>query len=147
MLAAMKDAAAVAKVLIDAGANVFVRNELGQTILHMAAGSCNASTASLLLTAGCDAMEKDFQGRAIDFYVGNGVSPQLAGRKKAAEIAGFFRLLARAPAFRACSWTWPAVAACSVPLASSSEAAHSQKFPVFCRKNGKRWTPIAAMCR
>lgn len=58
ILAALKVLPAIAKVLIEAGANVNVRQVDGETVLHISARMCDAATAGLLLTGGADPLAR-----------------------------------------------------------------------------------------
>jgi TonB family protein len=54
---------AVVRVLLDAGADVRLRNKAGETALHLAAQNGHTAVARLLLQAGADFAARDAEGR------------------------------------------------------------------------------------
>lgn len=110
MIAAMKVLPAVAKVLVEAGANVNARHADGETVLHMSARMCDAATAGLLLAGGADRFARNRGGLDADALLRmpvTSIRPVHMPPPTKAEEEAFGRLLVRAPALRASSWRWP----------------------------------------
>lgn len=79
----------------------------GTPILHMAAALAEVALLSVLLAAGADETAVDPQG--ISAFAMTGTMVETDGRgKNPAEEAACRRMLERAPAFRAVSWSFPA---------------------------------------
>lgn len=80
------------------------RLKWAKPMIHYAAGHCSLRSVHVLLSAGADATEDDFQGATAKDCIGTHLPQDKRDPKKMAAVG---RMLARGPAFRACSWTWP----------------------------------------
>ncbi|HMF13013.1 MAG TPA: ankyrin repeat domain-containing protein, partial [Gemmataceae bacterium] len=77
---------AVARLLLDAGADLEAKNDSGATALHVAARSGNAEFAALLIARGAQVNARDKWHNTPLHYAQNGHLGHLPGREKVAEL-------------------------------------------------------------
>ncbi len=79
----------------------------GVPMVHCAAMFCSLRSVHVLLAAGADETALAHDGMCAKDCVGVKLPQDMVDPRAVAAVR---RLLARGPAFRACSWTWPAAA-------------------------------------
>lgn len=142
------------KLLIEAGAYPRIPDSLGTTALHMASGLCDRRTTSMLLSAGADETHKSGIGNDAADEVAVMLPVVDGNASTRARVAGYLRLLARAPALRARSWLWATHETCCRVEQASSRSGVVPRPGVHVFRPKKReskeqrtWTPVSAMCR
>lgn len=80
----------------------------GKTMIHCAAEVCSLRSVHVLLSAGADESAADQKGMRAKDSIGMLLSED---KRDPQIMAAVDRMLARGPAFRACSWAWPSAAA------------------------------------
>lgn len=92
----------------DRGLQLFILEAgFGVPMIHCAAMFCSLRSVHVLLAAGADETATDKDGVCAKDCVGVKLPQDMRDPRAMAAVR---RMLARGPAFRACSWTWPAAA-------------------------------------